>query len=323
MGLTQENLTLTSNLEKRVSNNNKNNFYTKEESIINKRKILMKDVLELLKLNNSYQDRQKDIEEYMDKNSSYKILNLTVASTSLNFSKTTFYITPYGMTDGDSENSKDGIVLFGYEQIDNIEEIIEENNKEHISAYDFVFPIEKENPSNLTDFPSFTIYFNTKDKNYYIKDFNVGIGALMKIKEYKIDHNILINIGANYLVICIELDTIVVKIFNNSILQNNNNDMEQKFETRSFNIKKKKDCTITIGRSKKCDLSIEDMMMSKIQSSIKYNSKENTFYLYDGNSMKESMNGTWVYILNPVLINDNFVFKAEHTLFVVNLIQNK
>ena len=62
------------------------------------------------------------------------------------------------------------------------------------------------------------------------------------------------------------------------------------------------------------------MMMSKIQSCIKYNSKENTFYLYDGNSIKESMNGTWVYILNPVLINDNFVFKAELTLFIVNLI---
>ena len=77
---------------------------------------------------------------------------------------------------------------------------------------------------------------------------------------------------------------------------------------------------IIIGRSKKCDLSIEDMMMSKIQSCIKYFSKENAFYLYDGNSEKESMNGTWVYILNPVLIKDNFIFKAEHTLFVVNII---
>ena len=35
------------------------------------------------------------------------------------------------------------------------------------------------------------------------------------------------------------------------------------------------------------------------------------------------MNGTWVYILKPVLITDNFVFKAEHTLFVVNLVHNK
>ena len=46
---------------------------------------------------------------------------------------------------------------------------------------------------------------------------------------------------------------------------------------------------------------------------------EKAFYLYDGNSVKESMNGTWVYILNPVLITDNFIFKAEHTLFVINV----
>ena len=43
----------------------------------------------------------------------------------------------------------------------------------------------------------------------------------------------------------------------------------------------------------------------------------------DGNIQKESMNGTWIYILNPVLITDNFVFKAEHTLFVVNVVHNK
>ena len=80
---------------------------------------------------------------------------------------------------------------------------------------------------------------------------------------------------------------------------------------------------MTIGRNKKCDVCIEDMMMSKIQSTIKYVHSEKSFYLFDGNIQKESMNGTWVYILKPVLITDNFVFKAEHTLFVVNLVHNK
>ena len=282
----------------------------------------MKDILELLKLNNSYNERKKDLEEYINQKQSYKILNLTVASTSLNFSKTIFTITPYGMMDSESGNNKDGIVLFGYEPLDNIEEdIAEENCNKYISIYDFIFPIDKENSSNLFEFPSFSIYFNIKDENYYIKDFNIGIGALMKIKKYKIDNNTLINIGANYLIICIEKDNLIIKIFNNNILDNNNNN-EKKFESKIFKIDKNKDNIITIGRSKKCNLSINDMMMSKIQSSIKYNSKDKNFYLYDGNSEKESMNGTWVYILNPVLITDNFIFKAEHTLFVVNIIQH-
>ena len=47
-----------------------------------------------------------------------------MASASLNFNKKIFTITPNGMLEGESENHKDGIVLFGYEPIDNIEEDI-------------------------------------------------------------------------------------------------------------------------------------------------------------------------------------------------------
>jgi hypothetical protein len=279
----------------------------------------MKDVLELLGMNNSYDERQKEIEKYISKSKDYKTLNLTVASTSLNFPKKLFCITPEGMIDGENGNTRDGIALFGYETIEGInEDIDEENFKFPMSIYDFIFPIDNDNSINLTEFPSFCIYYDTKDENYYIKDFNIGIGALMKITEYKIENNILINIGANYLVISIEKDNLIIKIFNNSLSENSTEE-DRKFIIKRFKIDFNNDKIITIGRNKKCDVSIEDMMMSKIQSCIKYNSKEKAFYLCDGNSVKESMNGTWVYILNPVLITDNFIFKAEHTLFVINV----
>ena len=285
----------------------------------------MEEVLELLKFDYSYEERKKDIQNYLSKKRSYKKLNLSVTSTSFNFSKNAFTIFPGGMTssNGMETSSEDGIVLFGYEQIDNFEqEIVEDNYEQRMSVYDFAFPIDKENSINLNEFPSFAIYFDTKDENYYIKDFNMGIGALMKVKKYKIGNNSLINVGSNYLVICIEKEFFIVKIFNNSILENNSQ-QNKKFLTKKFKIEKK-DFSLTIGRNKNCDICIDDMMMSKIQSTIKYIYKEKSFYLFDGNSQKkESMNGTWVYILNPVLITDNFVFKAEHTLFVVNLIHNK
>ena len=51
MDSSQDNLNLTNNLEKKLSNNSKINFYSKEESLTNKRILIMKDVLELLKLN--------------------------------------------------------------------------------------------------------------------------------------------------------------------------------------------------------------------------------------------------------------------------------
>jgi hypothetical protein len=283
----------------------------------------MDDVLEFLKFNTTYEDRKKEIKNYLSKKGSYKSLNLVVVSTSLNFSKNTFNIDPEGMLpQGESTPLGDGFVLFGYEPMPTFEQDIEEVNLEQRkSIYDFVFPTDKENSISLNEFPSFAIYFDTKSENYYIQDFNMGIGALMKVKKFKIENNTLINVGNNYLVVCIEKDKFIVKIFNNSILENNGQE-DKKFITKEFKILKK-DFALTIGRNKKCDVYIEDMMMSKIQSTIKYIHKEKSFYLFDGNMQKESMNGTWVYILKPVLITDNFVFKAEHTLFVVNLVHNK
>ena len=63
--------------------------------------------------------------------------------------------------------------------------------------------------------------------------------------------------------------------------------------------------------------------MSKIQSFIEYDSNEGCFYLYDGDWEKESTNGTWVFILNSMKITNNFLFKAEQTLFLVSLSNNK
>ena len=284
----------------------------------------MESVLEFLNYNCSYEERKKDIENYLNKKKSYKTLNLVVASTTLNFSKNVYTIVPGGMatTGGRDTISGDGTVLFGYEPMNTIEQEVEEDSYEQKkSIYDFVFPTDKENSISLNEFPSFAIFFDTKSENYYIKDFNMGIGALMKVKKFKIENNSLINVGANYLVVCIEKDKLIIKIFNNSILENNGQE-DKKFITKEFKILKK-DFTLTIGRNKKSDIYIEDMMMSKVQSTIKYVHKEKNFYLFDGNMQKESMNGTWIYILNPVLITDNFVFKAEHTLFVVNVVHNK
>ena len=63
--------------------------------------------------------------------------------------------------------------------------------------------------------PNFAIYYNRNDGNYYIKDFNTGLGALMKIKKFTMDKSTLINIGSNYLVVYTIKNIIIIKIFNN------------------------------------------------------------------------------------------------------------
>ena len=279
-----------------------------------------------------------------------KELNLTVMSSTLKYEQNTYVITPSGLKNS-KRNANDGIVLFGYEkksvikkQNENINtdnniysneslrNNINTNNNNDLdltnvfNLNDFVFPVEeKEENVGLYEFPNFAIFYNLLDGNYYIKDFNTGVGALMKIKKMELDFNTLINIGSNYLVIYINNDIITFKIFNNSTVSDrkyNDDSIGQNYVTKEYRIKENEDSVITIGRSQKCDIIIEDMMLSKIQAYIEYNSKTKKFYLNDGDETKESTNGTWVFILNATKIINNFMFKAEHTLFLATLNNN-
>ena len=141
----------------------------------------------------------------------------------------------------------------------------------------------------------------------------------MKIKRIQMDINTLINIGSNYLVIYINNNIITFKIFNNNTIsegRTSEDNVGRNYVTKEYKVKESEDCIITIGRSQKCDIIIEDMMLSKIQAYIEYEHKTKKFYLNDGDKTKESTNGTWVFILNATKITNNFMFKAEHTLFL-------
>ena len=312
----------------------------------------MQDVLALLNIQISYNDRISQIKNLMkNKNKNYNELNLTVISSTLKYEQNTYVITPKGLKNS-KRKSNDGIVLFGYEKKNIIkkknENISTENNiysndslgnnlntnlinnepdlSNAFCLNDFVFPIEEKDENiGLYEFPNFAIFYNIKDNNYYIKDFNTGVGALMKVKRMQMDLNTLINIGSNYLVLYISNNLITFKIFNNSTIsegKNNEENFKQNYETKEYKVKENEDCIITIGRSQKCDIIIEDMMLSKIQAYIEYDSKTKKFYLNDGDGTKESTNGTWVFILNATKITNNFMFKAEHTLFLATLEDN-
>ena len=321
-------------------NNNENAF--SPDSI----DIIMQDVLALLNIQIPYKERVSEINNLMkNKDKNFNELNLTVISSTLKYEQNTYVINPFGLKNS-KRKAKDGIVLFGYEK-KNIKKKNENLNTEHNNIYsneslannininlinsesdisnefclnDFVFPIEEKDENiGLYEFPNFAIFYNVKDKHYYIKDFNTGVGALMKIKHIQLDLNTLINIGSNYLVLYINNNTIVFKIFNNTTIsegKNNEDSIGQNYVTKEYKVKEDEDCLITIGRSQKCDIIIEDMMLSKIQAYIEYQAKTKKFYLIDGDGNKESTNGTWVFILNATKITNNFMFKAEHTLFL-------
>ena len=307
----------------------------------------MDDILPLLNINIPYSNRIEQINYFLNQPNNYLELNLTVVSSTLNYDKSTYIITPKGLQNS-KRNPQDGIVLFGYERNNNkknenkilnsdntnpdnniysrnnlnSETFNDEYSKDFL-LNDFSFPIEeKDDNFSLYESPNFAIYFNVDDGNYYIKDFNTGVGALMKIKKYIMEGNTLINIGGNYLVVYIEKNKIKIKIFNNNILDSPNKKDKNSIncDLKEYEIDENNNFYINIGRNQNCDIIIEDMMLSKIQCRIEYNSNNKCFYLNDGDGKKESTNGTWVFILNPTKITNNFMFKAEHTLFLANLI---
>jgi hypothetical protein len=299
--------------------------------------IIMADVLDLLNIKVSYNERLSQINNIINQmDANYPELNLNILSSTLNYDQINYVITPEGIKNS-KRDAKDGIVLFGYDKNYKMNSNLSRSNSnseikknleesDEFILNDFVFPSDgKKDTSGLNEFPNFAIYFNVDDKNYYIKDFKTGVGALMKIKKFTIEGSTLVNIGSNYLVINIEKNKIIIKIFNNTILENKNmkENKGSNCEIKEFYIKYHEHKLITIGRNEKCDVVLEDAMLSKVHSCIEYEPKDKLFYLYDGDKNRESTNGTWVFILNSFKITDNFLFKAERTLFMANLTNNK
>ena len=141
--------------------------------------IIMEDVLALLNIDVSYNERVSQINKILNQEeNNCKELNLTVVSTTLNYDQNTYIITPSGLKNS-KRDEKDGIVWFGYERKNNIKKendnfnaenniYSNDNGKNNINntglvdeflLNDFVFPVEeKEENNGLYEFPNCEIY---------------------------------------------------------------------------------------------------------------------------------------------------------------------
>ena len=221
-------------------------------------------------------------------------------------------IDPYGYIN--SKRKKDGITYFGYQNGD--------------LGIDYIFK-KSDNLffDNTFKGKHFKIQFNPDDLNYYIKDLGKGCGTFIKIQERtEIKNNSLVNIGENYIVFSIG-DEGQKEEKNNMI--NNENCLNIKI----FSMKEQQDfmlypdkCPITIGRTNENNIIIEDDMISRIHCTIDFNNDK--WYIQDGfakNGMEEleikkSTNGSWIYAYEDIKIIDKMVFKANHNLFICNLV---
>ena len=76
---------------------------------------------------------------------------------------------------------------------------------------------------------------------------------------------------------------------------------------------------ILIGRTPNCDVRIDDKLLSKTQCHIKCINNDQ-WVATDGYNGKQSTNGTWIYLNEDFEVYDGVSFKANQTIFTVNVV---
>ena len=207
-------------------------------------------------------------------------------------------------------NINDGKIYFGFQK-----DLNKSDNKPYIDY--LLLPKDNDYDDKFIGI-HFQIKYDENNFKYYIKDLGSGYGTFVKLTEpIKIKNNLLINIGDTFIVFTInegkeKNENLILKIFTG-------NEQNEIFE---FNPKKK---NIIIGRDTTSDVYIEDKMLSRKHCCIYYENNENNnegrnnWFIKDGDlSGKKSTNDTWIYALEDILINDQMIFKTNHSLFKCN-----
>ena len=184
---------------------------------------------------------------------------------------------------------KNGITLFG-NNVNNDLDIHLNYNEIKYSVYD-----------HLPYF--FMIFYKRESKKFYIKP-NKEIYIYMKIQRNKKNkiYKDAFTIGSN--------------LFTVRTLKTRNNTIEISFNDKNYKFPKEKS-EITIGRDKNCDIVLlNERDVSRIQTSIYFDFKEDDWFIIDGSKEKESTNGTWLTLMNTTEIYDNMILEIFGERFI-------
>ena len=239
-------------------------------------------------------------------------------------------INSLGMVQGSKRKAKDGITYFGLIDEDN-SYIDTNNNNQDVDYIINTNEIINEENNNLLG-RHFRIRFDINTMKYYIKDLGRGFGTFKKIiNKAKIKDSYLLNIGNSYIVCTFGVDeyyqegmgiedgdkTLNIKVFS-EIPQT---------EPHFFNPKQFK--RVYIGRDISCNIIVDDSLLSRVHCTIEYNDEEG-WVIYDGkinddeSKNKPSTNGTWLYLIEEIPIEEGLIFKNNKNAFECHIIhQNK
>jgi len=236
-------------------------------------------------------------------------------------------INTLGMVQGSKRKAKDGITYFGLIDEDNSYIDTNNNNNQDVDYIINTNEIINEENNNLLG-RHFRIRFDINTMKYYIKDLGRGFGTFKKIiNKAKIKDSYLLNIGNSYIVCTFGVDeyyqegmgiedgdkTLNIKVFS-EIPQT---------EPHFFNPKQFK--RVYIGRDISCNIIVDDSLLSRVHCTIEYNDEEG-WVIYDGkinddeSKNKPSTNGTWLYLIEEIPIEEGLIFKNNKNAFECHII---
>ena len=158
------------------------------------------------------------------------------------------------------------------------------------------------------------IYFDLSEHSYYLHDLMIGFGTFVKINENLVlENDYLLAIGETFILVNIlskNLEDMHPRL-RLKISTNNGNWENFYFQAQEYYLR-----NILIGRSKKCQVVINDWMISKHHASIFFTS-DKTWVLIDGSVTKNSTNGTWLYVSQDIKLTAGMEFKACESIFKV------
>jgi pSer/pThr/pTyr-binding forkhead associated (FHA) protein len=157
--------------------------------------------------------------------------------------------------------------------------------------------------------------FDVCHKNCFgIRDLGEGMGTFIRLdKRLSLKCNNIISFGDSHMIVLIDYSDgsrITLKFIDGP-----RKDQSQYFLLSAFHIN---DSPVTIGRMADCSIRFDDSSLSRYHCLINY---ESGWFIKDGDGVKSSTNGTWLYCEEFVDVYTGMVFKAAETLFKVCLRQ--
>ncbi|OMJ70726.1 hypothetical protein SteCoe_31225 [Stentor coeruleus] len=146
----------------------------------------------------------------------------------------------------------------------------------------------------------FLIQYNKEKACFFIKDMGEGLGTFIRIeKPIKLVSAYIFSFGDSHMVVHIENTLLTLKFIEGPKVDFKNTytpDMSP----------------IRIGRMNECTIKFDDSSLSRCHCMIYY---EDGWMMQDGDGMKPSTNGNWLFVENFFEVFDGMKFKVGETLF--------